>query len=232
MPTLEQARSWYPEDPVHGFDHVQRVYHLAKHIAQIELADLAIIQAAVLLHDAHANQHLYGQAQDPPQHTRKTHQLASADFARTILTAEDWPEERISAVQHCIRAHRFRDHSEPPNTLEAKILFDADKLDAIGAIGVVRAVGFAFTHGNPAYTAPSLDFISTGKLAPGELHSAYHEYLYKLRYLKDRLYTPTAKAIANQRHRVMELFFEQLAFEMHGNDQISKTNQRKLMDEP
>ena len=215
MPTLEEARSWYPDDPVHGFDHVQRVYHLAGHIAQIEGADLAIVQAAALMHDAHGNQQLYGRIQDPPQHTRKSHQLTSADFARTILTAEGWSEEHIAAVQHCIRSHRFRDQSEPPNTLEAKILFDADKLDAIGAIGVVRAVGYAITHGNPAYAEPSLDFLSTGKLTPGELHSAYHEYLFKLRKLKDLLYTPTAKVIAEGRHHVMEAFFEQLADEMH-----------------
>jgi uncharacterized protein len=210
MPTLEQAQSWYPTDPVHGFDHVQRVYRLAGHIAQAEGADLTIVQAAALLHDAQDNR------QPPAAHTRLTHQHASADFAWDVLTAEGWPEDRIAAVQHCIRAHRFRDNSEPPQTLEAKILFDADKLDAIGATGVVRAVGYAITHANPPYAEPSQHFLSTGETVEGEPHSAYHEYLYKLSKLKDRLYTPTAQAIAAERHRVMAEFFEQLASEMRG----------------
>ena len=215
MPTLEQAQSWYPTDPVHGFDHVQRVYHLAGRIAQAEGADLAIVQAAALLHDAQDN------LQPPEVHARETHQHASASFACSILTAEGWPADRIAAVQHCIRAHRFRDNAEPPHTLEAKIIFDADKLDAIGAIGVVRAVAYAITHANPPYTEPSPQFLSTGETVEGESHSAYHEYLFKLRKLKDRLYTPTARAIAAGRHREMETFFEQLAVEMRKEQAMS-----------
>ena len=210
MPTLEQARSWYPDDPVHGFDHVQRVVRLAAQIAQAEGADLEIVQAAALLHDAQDRR------QPPTANHRAAHHHASADFAAEILAAEGWSEDRIALVQHCIRAHRFRDNSEPPGSLEAKILFDADKLDAIGAIGVIRAVGYALTHGNPAYAEPSPQFLSTGETAPGEAHSAYHEHLFKLRKLKDRLYTPTAQAIAADRHRLMEEFFEQLAAEMRG----------------
>jgi uncharacterized protein len=210
MPTLQQARSWYPDDPVHGFDHVQRVVRLAAQIAQAEGADLAIVQAAVLLHDAQAPHQL------PDANHRAAHQHASADFAAEILAAEGWPAERIAAVQHCIRAHRFRDNSEPPDSLEAKILFDADKLDAIGAVGVIRAVGYALTHDNPPYAEPSAQFLSSGETIPGESHSAYHEYLFKLRKLKDRLYTPTAQAIAAERHRLMSEFFEQLAAEMSG----------------
>jgi len=210
MPTLEQARSWYPDDPVHGFDHVQRVVHLAAKIAQAEGADPSIVQAAALLHDAQYRR------QTPTANRRTAHHHVSADFAAEILAAEGWPEDRIAAVQHCIRAHRFRDNSEPPQSLEAKILFDADKLDAIGAVGVIRAVGYALTHDNPPYAEPSPQFLSTGETLPSEPHSAYHEFLFKLRKLKDRLYTPTAQAIAAERHRVMEEFFEQLAAEMSG----------------
>jgi uncharacterized protein len=216
MPTLEQARSWYPDDPVHGFDHVQRVVRLAAYIAQAEGADLEIVQAAALLHDAQDRR------QPPDTNHRAAHHHASADFAAEVLSAEGWPEERITAVQHAIRAHRFRDNSQPPDTLEAKILFDADKLDAIGAIGVIRAVGYALSHGNPPYAQPSPQFLSTGETIPGEAHSAYHEYLFKLRKLKDRLYTPTAQAIAADRHRLMEAFFEQLGIEMNYEKKTSK----------
>jgi len=208
MPTLHQARSWYPDDPVHGFDHVQRVVRLADQIARAEGADLTIVQAAALLHDAQGDRHPL--AANP----RAAHHHASSDFAAEILSAEGWPAERIAAVQHCIRSHRFRDNSEPPQSLEAKILFDADKLDAIGAVGVIRAVGYALTHGNPPFAEPSPEFMSTGETVEGEQHSAYHEYLFKLRKLKDRLYTPTAQAIAARRHRIMEEFFEQLRNEM------------------
>lgn len=216
MPTLAQAQHWYPVDPVHGFDHVQRVYRLAEQIARAEGADLVIVQAAVLLHDAHDDQ------QPADRRSRTTHHHTSADFAAKVLAAEGWHPERIAAVQHCIRSHRFRDDTEPPQTLEARILFDADKLDAIGAVGVVRAVGYAITHHNPPFAEPSQQFLDSGVLAEGESHSAYHEYIFKLRKLKDRLYTPTARAIAEERHRVMEEFFKRLKDEILNEDITQK----------
>ncbi|MGD9094004.1 MAG: hypothetical protein PVF74_14240, partial [Anaerolineales bacterium] len=122
------------------------------------------------------------------------------------------PEE-IAAVEHCIRAHRYRDDQEQPQTLEAQVLFDADKLDAIGVIGAARAIAFATQAGLPAYAPPSRKFIETGQLEDGELHSAYHEFLYKLRNIKNRLYTATAQNIAKERHNIMEDFFDQLSAE-------------------
>jgi uncharacterized protein len=226
MPTLSQAHAWYPNDPVHGFDHVLRVVRLAEQLALAEGADLEIVRAAVLLHDAknvtrdtlrQGFDKLSLAAQGKLLHVQRSdHHLSSSDFAREILTAEGWAENRITAVEHCIRAHRFRDRSEPPQTLEAKILFDADKLDAIGAIGVARAIGYAAAHGQPAFAQPSEQFLTTGELSPGEPHSAYHEYLFKLRKLKDRLYTPTAKAMAEERHHFMEAFFAQLKTDNQG----------------
>jgi uncharacterized protein len=209
MPTIEEARQWYPDaDPVHGFDHVLRVYRLAERLARLEGAELQIVQAAVLLHDA--------QGGSAGQSARQDHQQASAEFASQVLQAEGWPEDRIAAVQHCIRAHRFRDAREQPATLEAQVLFDADKLDAIGAIGVARAVAYAALAGQPAYASPSPRFMQSGQLAPGEPHSAYHEYLFKLQKLKERLYTPTARAIAAERHAYMAQFFNRLEEEIQG----------------
>ena len=206
------ARNYYPEtDPVHGFDHVLRVYHLAKRLALAEGADLEIVRAAALLHDV--QQGAASDAEDEPEAGRPEHQHGAADFARQALQAEGWPAERISAVEHCIRAHRFRDVLEQPQTLEAQVLFDADKLDAIGAIGVARAVAYAARAGQPFYSPPSARFLESGRKENGEPHSAYHEYLFKLRKLKDRLHTPTARALAQERHRRMADFFEQLALE-------------------
>ncbi len=127
-----------------------------------------------------------------------------------------WQEQRIEAVLHCIRAHRFRDEREQPQTLEAQVLFDADKLDAIGAIGVSRAIAFSLQAGQPVYSPPSERFRQTGALEPGEAHSAYHEYLFKLSKLKDRLYTPAARRIAEGRHQAMAQFFAELAEELDG----------------
>jgi uncharacterized protein len=209
MPDLESARQWYPQnDLVHGYEHVVRVYRMVEYLARQEGADLEIVRAAALLHDVQ-DEHL-GESK------RQEHQQSAADFARQVLEEESWAMEMIEAVQHCIRAHRFRDDRENPRTLEAQILFDADKLDAIGAIGVARAIGFAIQAGQPEYAHPSEQFLRTGQLEAGELHSAYHEYIYKLRKLKDRLYTPTARRIAAGRHRLMEDFFEQLALEWSG----------------
>ena len=210
MPTIEQSHQWYPaDDPVHGFEHVLRVLRLAEQIAQAEGADMEIVRAAVLLHDAAAD--LAGGGEPS---ARGAHHLSSASFARQVLSAEGWPEARIAAVQHCIRAHRFRDDTARPQSLEAQVLFDADKLDAIGASGVARAVAYAARLGQPAYAAPSARFIESGQLQPGEPHSAYHEYIFKLRKLKDRLHTPTARRMAEERHRLMADFFERLRQEM------------------
>jgi uncharacterized protein len=206
MLTLETARAWYPaSDPVHGFDHIQRVYQMAERLAQAEGADLEIVRAAALLHDIEGSH--------PGEAERGNHHHQSAEIAAEILRNEGWDEDRIAAVQHCIRAHRYRDNREPPASLEAKVLFDADKLDVLGAIGVVRVLGYAFQAGQPAYAQPSQHFIETGQEMPGEPHSAYHEHLFKLRKIKDRLFTASAKAIAAQRHDFIEAFFSKLSSE-------------------
>lgn len=211
MPTIEAARNWYPEvDPVHGFDHILRVYRMVEKLATAEGADLEIVQAAALLHDAQGSQTSGG------EEGRLDHHQASAEFAQQILTAEDWSADRIAAVQHCILAHRFRDNSNIPHTLEAKILFDADKLDVIGAVGVARTIAYDVVVNQPIFAEPSTRFLESGQKEPGEPHSSYHEYLFKLRLIKDRLFTSTARAIAEERHRFMVQFFDRLVGEERG----------------
>jgi uncharacterized protein len=209
MPTLQQARSWYTQsDAVHAFDHIERVYAMARRLAQAEGADLEIVQAAALLHDT-------GETA-PGAEERANHHFAASDFAAEVLQKEGWPAERIAAVQHCIRSHRYRDNREPPATPEAKILFDADKLDVLGAIGVARAVAYATLAGEPVYASPSARFLQFGEKEPGEPHSAYHEYLFKLRKIKDRLFTPTARTLAVERDTFLAHYFEQLQAELNG----------------
>jgi uncharacterized protein len=209
MLTLEQAKQWYQNtDAVHDFSHIERVYRMAERLAHAEGADLEIVHAAALLHDADGT--------TPGSDARREHHLRSADFAGIILNQEGWSEERIKAVQHCIRAHRYRDDREPPETIEAKCLFDADKLDVLGAIGAVRVVVYAALAGTPFYTEPSDQFLKTGKENPGELHSAYHEYIFKLRNVEKRLFTATARDLARERGTYLDHFFKQLIAEING----------------
>ncbi len=209
MPTIDQARAWYDEaDPVHGFDHVLRVLRMAEQIGSSLDADLDILRAAALLHDA-ASAH----PADPEG--REQHEKRSAQFARQVLEAEGWEQEQINAVLHCIRAHRFRG-SEQPQSLEARILFDADKLDVLGAFGIARTIGFAIQAGQPVYASPSEHFRATGEGEQGEPHSAYHEYLFKLRNVRERLHTDPAHEIAEKRIELMDRFFDALAMEETG----------------
>src|SRR3989304_6585273 len=211
MPTIEQAREWYAEaDIVHDFDHVLRVLRTADRLAAIEGADLEILRAAVLLHEV----------EGPPREGENRHNRphSSAEFAARILQKEGWSQERVSAVQHCILAHRYRDRSNPPSTLEARILFDADKLDVLGAIGIARVIAYAALAGSPFYFPPSDRFLNSGEEEPGEPHSAYHEHLFKLRKVPERLFTTTAKTMAAERLKILDAFFEQLILETEGKN--------------
>src|SRR3972149_4855926 len=146
MPTTEQARQWYDRrDYVHGFDHVLRVANLAEKLGRQLGADLEILSAAALLHDA------AGAA--PNGGGRRSPEPDSARFGRGILPDERGAVDRIEAVQHCIRAHRYRGE-EQPQTLEAQILFDADKLDVMGAFGAGRTIGYAVQAGQPSFGGP------------------------------------------------------------------------------
>ncbi len=209
MITIEMAQSWYPDkDPVHGFDHILRVVQMSEYLANAEGADAEISRTAALLHDAEDSN---------AKNSRAVHHLKSALFARKVLSEHGWSETRIQAVEHCIRAHRFRDNREQPQTLEAKILFDADKLDAIGAIGAVRAIGYAINANEFLHSHPSEKFIKSGEKEDGEPHTPYHEYLFKLSRLKELIYTPAARALAEQRHAFLVMFFEQWQAELRGD---------------
>ena len=134
MITIEEARHHYQgADAVHDFDHVRRVLALAERLARAEGADVEIVRTAALLHDA---------ARGQGDRLAADHAQAGAEIARRLLAGH--PPEKIEAVAHAIAAHRFR-AGPSPQTLEAMVLHDADKLDAIGAIGVARAFAFGGT---------------------------------------------------------------------------------------
>ncbi|MCA9871708.1 MAG: HD domain-containing protein [Anaerolineae bacterium] len=200
MITIDEARALYSgADAAHSFDHILRVLALAEHIAVAEGADLEIVRTATLLHDI---------ARLEPDHQR-----LGAERAREILAGQ--PAERVEAVSHAIEAHRFR-KGPAPATLEACCLFDADKLDAIGAVGVARAVAYGAVHGQRIWSQP-LDAIDASQPPPGgDGYTPSHEFVYKLARLADMLTTPTARRIAADRHRVMVEFFRRLDLEVAG----------------
>jgi uncharacterized protein len=199
---IEEARQYYTgSDAAHDFDHVLRVLALAERIGQAEGAALDIVRTATLLHDV---------ARDEEDRTGACHAKTGAERARQILAGH--PADKIEAVAQAIASHRFRD-GVIPQTLEAKVLYDADKLDAIGAIGVARAYALAGQRGQRLWAE-----IPAGTLIESQStdHTPVHEFIFKLSRLKDALFTTTARQIAEDRHRYLVEFFARLADEVHG----------------
>jgi len=194
--TVEQVRPLYQNDAAHDFDHVLRVLTNAMQIGRAEAGtDFEILRTATLLHDiARADQKRTGQ----------DHAIVGASRAKKLLTKLQYPDTVIEAVCHAIATHRFRANT-PPQTLEAKILYDADKLDSIGAIGIARVFAYGGHINRPLWR----------KDTAGE-HTALQEFRQKLMKVKDNLFTTTAQQIAQQRHQFMVAFFEQLNAEIQG----------------
>jgi uncharacterized protein len=203
---VEQARQLYEgAEAVHDFDHVLRVLALAEQLARAEGADLEIVRTAALLHDAARGRR--GSASVPGF----DHAQAGAELARELLAGR--PPERVEAVAHAIAAHRFRRGPEP-RTLEACVLFDADKLDAIGAVGVARAFHYGGNRGQRLWAEVPVEYQETPDTA-GE-HTPVHEYVYKLARIRERLLTKSARRLAKVRHSFMVEFYERLEREIHG----------------
>lgn len=200
MISVEAARELYAgADAAHCFDHVLRVLVLAERIARAEGADLEVVRAAVLLHDV---------ARHLPDH-----HLRGAEQARELLAGH--PAARVEAVCNAIKAHRFR-KGPAPVTLEACCLFDADKLDALGAIGVARALAYATAQGCRLWSQPLTAIEEMADPPAGPDYTASHEFIYKLQRLPDLLMTATARRIAADRLRFMEAFFRRLDEEVQG----------------
>lgn len=210
MIDIETARCHYQEnDSAHGFEHVLRVWRLAERIGLLEGADMEILQAAVLLHDV-------GRSEEA--RTGRSHAEISAEWARHLLAGH--PPEKVEAVARAILQHRFRGEAAP-DTVEARVLHDADKLDAIGAIGIARAYAVAGEYRQRLWAKVRADYAERSPtegqddLASAE-HTPVHEYLFKLRKLAGQMYTETGHRLAEERAAYMAAFFERLAREVAG----------------
>ena len=133
-------------------------------------------------------------------------------MAGSLLDSFPLIESQRENILHCIRSHRFRGKGKP-ESIEAKVLFDADKLDAIGAIGVARAFLFAGEVGARLHNAEA-NFSETVSYSRED--TGYREYHIKLRKIHERMLTDTGKAMAAERHRFMVHFFDRFLEEHLG----------------
>jgi uncharacterized protein len=189
----------------HDWDHTQRVLGLCLRIGKKERGNLEILRLAALLHDI-------GRAAEDRSNGKICHSQAGASMAGKILKAHGLKKETMEGVVHCIRTHRFRKRAVPISK-EAKILFDADKLDSIGAVGIGRAFLFAGEVGARLHNK-DIDIRRTKPYTKED--TAYREYLVKLGKIKDRIFTNEGKRIARERHRFMVIFFGRLNKEIDG----------------
>ncbi|MFL6344207.1 MAG: HD domain-containing protein [Nitrososphaeraceae archaeon] len=193
------------QSPAHDFQHISRVYKNAELISkQEESVDLDIVLAAALLHDLVVY----------PKGSSKTINSAddSAEIAKKILLEyKNYPREKIEKVADAIRTHSYS-KKLIPRTLEGKILQDADRLDAIGAIGIARTFSVGGSENRSLYN-PTDAFCETERQLDDTQWTLDH-IKKKLMILKNSMHTKTAKKIAEERTEFMELFLNQLRKEI------------------
>jgi len=191
------------QDSAHDKEHVYRVLYNAMIIAEKESnINYDVLIGACLLHDIGR--------QEQFADSSVCHAEAGADKAFRFLLAQGFSEDYALQVQSCILTHRFRKNREPVS-LEAKILFDADKLDVVGAMGIARTLMYNGTLSEPLYS-----LLPDGNVSSGEEDtqpSFCHEYKFKLEKLYDHFYTETASQMASQRKKIAADFYECLYWE-------------------
>jgi uncharacterized protein len=201
--TEVQARFVDFTDLAHGWEHVYRVYHLSLRIAEQEHADRFIVGMAALLHDV-------GRTTQEP---KKPHAERSALLAAELLARYDLPDETLQAILHAILAHNYR-RGITPVTLEARVIFDADRLDSIGASGLMR---WAMTLKNKKWSElksyhPDDPFAV--QRDPDDQHYLLDRFFTKLLALPEAMMTETGRAMAQSRLSFLYLFLQELQVEL------------------
>lgn len=212
QPIWDAARNAYEDGGgCHDFSHIERVYRLALHIGEEEGADLKILALAALFHDV-------GRAEEEESHGRVCHAEAGAKKAAVLLQALHIDKGVIPRIIECIAAHRFRKGTIRHLSIEAQCLFDADKLDSLGAVGVARAYLWLGERGGAVYRSYRPDQPDPYGLGycPPEDDSLQREWEIKFKHIKDRLYTETGRRMARQRHTTMRDFIRELEREVQG----------------
>ncbi|HEU0302470.1 MAG TPA: HD domain-containing protein [Longimicrobium sp.] len=194
----------------HDWWHVDRVRRMALRLAAAEGADPYVTELAALLHDVADHKFHDGD------------ETAGPRAARAWLTGAGAEADTVGHVCAIIAALSYRGAGVPTpmETPEGAVVQDADRLDAIGAIGIARAFAFGGSRGRPMHdpaAAPELhDSFDGYKASAGPTINHFHE---KLLLLRDRMNTPAARRIAEGRHRFMQAFLDRFHREWDGADE-------------
>ena len=189
----------------HNWDHTLRVCRLCKRLGSAEGVDLDVLLVAAYLHDI-------GRGSQDNSNGAVCHAEAGARMAEAIIARLALSKDQKENILHCIRAHRFRGDRQP-QTPEARVLFDADKLDAIGAVGVARAFLFAGEVGARLHSTRT----RIEDTRPYSIDdTGYREFKVKLCKIKDRMQTKEGLKLADERHSFMEKFFKRFIEENEG----------------
>jgi len=193
----------------HDWTHVERVCNLATNIGKKEKADLSVLTVACLLHDI-------GRKEEMVSRGKFCHAEKGAELANKILQRYKLDRDVIDNILHCIISHRYRNNNIP-KTIEAKVLFDADKLDSIGAVGVGRDFLFAGYLRHALYTGNEKRLVKLKKDTTYTVDdTAIMEYEFKLKNIKNKILTKTGKKIAKERHDFMAAYFKKFWQEVRG----------------
>ncbi|MDE7238454.1 MAG: HD domain-containing protein [Lachnospiraceae bacterium] len=212
---LEQYMLSCMTDSAHDKEHIYRVLYTALDIAGTEQGvDYDVLICACLLHDIGRQE----QFEDPSLN----HAEVGADKAFTFLSEHGFSEDFTHRVCDCIRSHRYRKRN-PPSSMEAKILFDADKLDVCGAIGIARTLLYKGIVGEPLYSlTPDRTLLDgTDDTEP----SFFQEYKYKLESIYDHFFTERGAALGKERQDAAKNYYQNLLSEMRA---VYEDNAAKL----
>ena len=189
----------------HDFDHTLRVLANARMLArELPEANLQVVETSALLHDI-------ARPEETAAQGSVSHAELGARLAAKWLEELDFPEPFVTAVAAAVRSHRYRDEVAPAS-IEAKIVYDADKLDSLGAVGLGRAFLFAGRVGARLHNTEA-EALAGAPYGPED--TAYREYLVKLRHLPGAMLTPAGARLARERLKFMEAFFHRLDEEIN-----------------
>ncbi|MBQ8814547.1 MAG: HD domain-containing protein [Lachnospiraceae bacterium] len=209
------------KDSAHDKEHIYRVLYNALQIAAgEENVDYDVLICACLLHDVGR--------QEEFENPGLCHAQVGAQKALLFLNENGFDADFAEQVAHCIRCHRHRKASVL-QSLEAKILFDTDKLDVTGAIGIARTLVYKGQLSDPLYTRKE-----DGQVSDGEndaVPSFFQEYKVKLEKLYDKFYTQTGAELARRRQKHAVQFYHDLLAEVSESDELGNETLWRILSE-